>query len=386
MIARQEQIGPAHRELAAIEADLLAETGARAVVWCGRAATALFWAYHLAHARRADVDQPEIIMPSMMCTTAAFSAELAGMTPRFADIDPQTGLITLASIQERLTPQTIAVVVVHLYGSAADAQAIQQWGAERGIAVIEDVAQAQGARLPSGAMVGSAGDMAVYSFNSTKILESGGGALTVKADYADGLEDVLRRHPLPPPAPTAQLTELAHSYRNVHHGLVAALRADALTPPTLATSFAALRPTYYPLYLRPTPPIDALIRDWPTLRQRLMERYEKAALYASALAGGPWHLLDGWQASGVCWRFSLLLDDGPSLVTISESLRKDGFHVSNLYWPPSHFFRPDDPTPHAEAFARRIMNLWVNEQVDRARILTACERLWHYADSLQKRG
>ncbi len=371
------------QDLSAVESELLAQTQGAHVLWCGRAATALIWAYQLAHARRPEVAQPEIIMPSMMCTTAAFAAEWAGMIPRFADVDPHTGLITLENIQERVTARTIAVVVVHLYGSTADVVPIHQWCAQRGIAVIEDVAQAQGARLPDGAPVGSAGDMAVYSFNSTKILESGGGALVVRAPVAEAMREWRAAPQQEVPAPIR--AQLGQSYRNLHHSLAAALRLEALTPSVVTESFARLKHAYYPLYWRPAPPDPVpLLRDWPSLGERLAARYEKAKLYARSLAGGPWRLLDGWQASGVCWRFSLLLDNPQHTVALSEALRKDGFYVSNLYWPPAHFFRPSDATPHADRIARCVINLWVNEQVDRAGVLATCERLWRYAEQLRK--
>jgi hypothetical protein len=52
------------------------------------------------------------------------------------------------------------------------------------------------------------------------------------------------------------------------------------------------------------------------------------------------------------------------LVPFSEAVRRDGFHVSNLYWPVNDFFRPTDVCPNADLFARRIVNLWVDNTVD----------------------
>jgi hypothetical protein len=53
------------------------------------------------------------------------------------------------------------------------------------------------------------------------------------------------------------------------------------------------------------------------------------------------------------------------LVDFSDAVRRDGFHVSNLYWPVNDFFRPSDHCPNADEFARRIINLWVDQTVDR---------------------
>src|SRR5262249_10217452 len=102
-------------------------------------------------------------------------------------------------------------------------------------------------------------------------------------------------------------------------------------------------------------------------------------LYARELASGPWRLLDGWRESGVCWRYSLLLDSPDRLVALSEAVRRDGFHVSNLYWPVNQFFRPEDACPHADPFARRVVNLWVD-------VATEPEAVKRCASSVRQRA
>jgi dTDP-4-amino-4,6-dideoxygalactose transaminase len=109
---------------------------------------------------------------------------------------------------------------------------------------------------------------------------------------------------------------------------------------------------------------EALADAWPHLQSALNHRSRNAAQYEDALANGPWHLLSAWQQSGVCWRYSLLVDFPEKLVAFSEAVRRDGFHASNLYWPVNEFFRPEDRCPVAEHFARRVVNLWVDESVD----------------------
>src|ERR1035441_3469116 len=113
---------------------------------------------------------------SISCATPANASLLAGVTPRFADIDPRTGMPTLQNIQQCWTPQTCAVVFIHLFGQTADLRSLAEWCRARNVLLIEDMAQALGARLPDGTAAGSVGDLSVYSFNPTKILECGGGA------------------------------------------------------------------------------------------------------------------------------------------------------------------------------------------------------------------
>ncbi len=347
-----------------VEADLLRETGGAAIEWYGRAATALYRAYTIARkSSGAKTHEAEVILPSISCATPANAALLAGVAPRFAEIDPHTGMPTLESVQERWTPQTCAVVFIHLFGQTADLRPLAEWCRARNILLIEDVAQALGARLPNGAAAGSIGDLSVYSFNPTKILECGGGALLIRSPNLLPIRtELAESDPLPPEIDEAQAKTLSLSYRNLHHSLVGLLRARAVGE--VSTAFLKLQPAFQALYLRRMKDPSALAATWPQLQQVLQHRYRNAQQYDEILAGGNWQLITQWQQSGVCWRYSLLLNFPDKLVDFSEAVRRDGFHVSNLYWPVNDFFRPADPCPNAIEFARRIVNLWVDQTVD----------------------
>src|SRR5579863_1309801 len=117
-----------HEILQPVEADLLRDTGGAAIEWYGRAATALYRAYGVARKLSgAKAKEAEVILPSISCATPANAALLAGVTPRFADVDPSTGMPTLESIQQRWTPQTCAVVFIHLFGQTADLRPVAEW-------------------------------------------------------------------------------------------------------------------------------------------------------------------------------------------------------------------------------------------------------------------
>lgn len=347
-----------------VEADLLRETGGVAIEWYGRAATALYRAYTIARKLvGASVDEAEVILPSISCATPANTAVLAGVSPRFADVDPNTGMPTLQTIQQVWTPKTCAVVFIHLYGQTADLGSLAQWCRTNNVLLIEDVAQALGARLPDSSAAGSVADLSVYSFNPTKILECGGGALLLRSSQLLSVcTELSHSDPLPSEIDDEPARTLALIYRNLHHSLVALARARAKED--ISGAFLKLQPAFRALYLCRMKDPAALANAWPRLRELLQHRYENAQLYETALARGPWRLLSRWQQSGVCWRYSLLVDFPDNLVDFSEAVRRDGFHVSNLYWPVNAFFRPSDPCPNADQFARRIVNLWVDESVD----------------------
>ena len=119
----------------------------------------------------------------------------AGATPVYADIDPYTLLITPDTLQQAITPATKAVIVTHLYGLMADMPALNAFAAARGIAVIEDCAQAHGASI-GGRKAGAWGALGCFSFYPSKNLGGIGDAgcvTTHDARLAECLRS-LRQH------------------------------------------------------------------------------------------------------------------------------------------------------------------------------------------------
>ncbi len=124
----------------------------------------------------------EVIIPTFTFFATAGVVVRLGARPVFCDIDPRTFNIDPAEIERRVTPQTRAIMPVHLYGELADMAAIEAIAARHGLPVIEDAAQAIGAqdRLVGGRRAGSFGLCGCLSFYPTKNLGAIGdaGALT----------------------------------------------------------------------------------------------------------------------------------------------------------------------------------------------------------------
>ena len=123
--------------------------------------------------------------------TAAIVA--IGAIPVFVDVDPVTRNMDPRCIEQAITPRTKAIMPVHLYGLMADMPAILKIANHHGIPVIEDVAQAHGARL-HGARAGSMGAVAAFSFYPSKNLGAigDGGAITTTDAGHDELLRKLR--------------------------------------------------------------------------------------------------------------------------------------------------------------------------------------------------
>jgi dTDP-4-amino-4,6-dideoxygalactose transaminase len=115
----------------------------------------------------------EVIVPSRTFIASASCAVVRGATPVIADIDVESQNITVETIRKLISPRTKAVIVVHLAGWPCDMDSLLEFARERGLKVIEDCAQAQGATY-KGRPVGSFGDVAVFSFCQDKIMTTGG--------------------------------------------------------------------------------------------------------------------------------------------------------------------------------------------------------------------
>ena len=121
----------------------------------------------------------EVITAPLTAGYTALAIQNAGGVPAFADVDPETFTLEPRSLERALTPRTRAVVPVHLYGRMAGVEAVCDFAKRRGLVVVEDAAQAHGARL-GGRRAGSWGHAAAFSFYPTKNLGAygDGGAVT----------------------------------------------------------------------------------------------------------------------------------------------------------------------------------------------------------------
>lgn len=124
----------------------------------------------------------EVIVPSFTFAATANAVALAGATPIFVDINPQTFNIDPAAIEAAITPRTRAIQPVHLYGQPAAMKEIMAIAARHNLLVVEDAAQAHMASL-DGTPVGAFGAAGVFSFYPTKNMTSGeGGMISTASD------------------------------------------------------------------------------------------------------------------------------------------------------------------------------------------------------------
>lgn len=128
----------------------------------------------------------EVLVPDMTFVATANAVVLAGATPVFCDVDPQTLMLSADSALCRLTPRTRAILFVHLYGLSIDVAPLLELARRHGLCFVEDAAQAVGVRH-GGRHAGTAGRAGVLSFYGNKTITTGeGGAiLTDDAELAE---------------------------------------------------------------------------------------------------------------------------------------------------------------------------------------------------------
>ncbi|MGY1642844.1 DegT/DnrJ/EryC1/StrS family aminotransferase [Geodermatophilus sp. SYSU D00703] len=284
----------------------------------------------------------EVVVPTNTFVATAEAVVLAGAVPRFADVSPDTLLLTPATLEAAITPRTRAVIVVHLYGQMADMRAITRVTSSAGLALIEDAAQAHGGTW-EGRQAGSWGRAGCFSFYPGKNLGAFGDAGAVVTDDAD-----LARH-------IRSMRNHGRSDGSHHdHPIVGTnSRMDALQALVLSAKL---------------PRLDA----WITARRAAAARYE------ALLAGGPVRLVS--KAPGAGHAYHLLVARVPDRDRVRRDLARAGVETGLHYPTPCHLMTPyrrygGEPLPVAEHSAGQILSLPMFPHMTVDQVGEVCARL-----------
>jgi len=120
----------------------------------------------------------EVIIPDFTMIASAFSVCYTGAKPVFVDADEKTWNIDVSKIEEKITPQTKAIMPVHIFGNSCDMGSITAIAEKHHLFVVEDAAEAHGATY-RGHKTGSFSDIAAFSFFANKNLTTGEGGMVV---------------------------------------------------------------------------------------------------------------------------------------------------------------------------------------------------------------
>jgi dTDP-4-amino-4,6-dideoxygalactose transaminase len=131
----------------------------------------------------------EVILPAFTFVATAHALEWQQVAPLFCDIDPRTGNLDPARVEELITPRTRGIIGVHLWGRPCEIEPLTEIAARHGLPLIFDAAHAFGCTY-RGQMIGQFGDAEVFSFHATKFINSFEGGAVVTND--DALAEKIR--------------------------------------------------------------------------------------------------------------------------------------------------------------------------------------------------
>jgi dTDP-4-amino-4,6-dideoxygalactose transaminase len=284
----------------------------------------------------------EVIVPANTFIASAEAVVLAGAVPRFADVSPDTLLITPAQLEAAITPRTAAVIVVHLYGQMPDMDALQHAADQAGIVLIEDAAQAHGASW-RGRRAGSVGRAGCFSFYPAKNLGAFGDAgavVTSDSELADRIRS-LREHG------RARCSRYRHEFVGTNS------RLDSLQALVLTAKLSRLD-------------------TWTEARRSIVTRYR------AALDDGPARLVGEQQGSQGAYHLAVALV--PERARIQRQLAAAGIETQIHYPVPCHRQAPYRrfaacPLPVTERTAGEILSLPIFPHMDEGQAVLVGETL-----------
>jgi dTDP-4-amino-4,6-dideoxygalactose transaminase len=282
----------------------------------------------------------EVVVPANSFVATAEAVVLAGATPRFADVDPATLLLTADDLEAAVTSRTKAVIVVHLYGQMADMDALSRAADRLGIAIIEDAAQAHGATW-HGRRAGSLGRAGCFSFYPGKNLGAFGdaGAIVTSDDALAVRLRALRDHG------RASGSHYQHEYLGTNS------RLDAVQAVVLSAKLEHLD-------------------DWNDARRVVAGRYR------AAFAGTAVDFVE--EAPGARGVYHLAVARVPQRDRVRQWLQEQGIETAIHYPTPINLLAPyadlsTQPMPVAEQAAKQVLSLPMFPHLTPAQVAQVCQ-------------
>src|SRR5437899_3581906 len=284
----------------------------------------------------------EVITVSMTFIATAWAISYVGATPVFVDIDPVRRTLNADNLEAAITSRTKAIIPVHLYGMPAEMDRIMAIAEQHGVPVIEDAAQAHGAKYQRRS-VGQFGQIACFSFYPSKNLGAygeGGALVTNDASIAQRARS-LRDH--------------AQSQKYLHDEIGYNYRMDSFQAAVLAIKLKRL---------------DA----WNAARS------DRAAYYTELLANSPYKLPTHFSDSECVWHCYVI--EAPERHWVRSVLHEAGIETGVHYPVPVHLqkvyahlgYRPGDLSI-TERLCQHCLSLPIYPELSKEKIFTVASIL-----------
>jgi dTDP-4-amino-4,6-dideoxygalactose transaminase len=300
----------------------------------------------------------DVLLPSYLCRSVLDAILSTGARPIFADIGQDLN-ITAASVESSITPQTKCVIVSHLFGIAAAIDEIEPLLASRGVALMDDAAQALGARRGN-RLVGSFGACGIVSCGPGKPLAGAAGGLLVTNDerlYARA--SAIRLELEPSTAVGNRAIQFWMWRRFRRYTLPAAVLVERLTG-------AAKEPAHVDARLSN---LDAAIAldQFERLHRHAANRRRNAQRLVTRLSMLPARPVTDFSSSAIPVKLVYLLpESGLSVVEAIEILSQHGIEAEGGYAPLHTSYADDTRFPNTNSIWRRVLCVPLETQTRRS--------------------
>lgn len=290
----------------------------------------------------------EVIVPDLTFAASANVVLHCGAKPVLADVDRYTWTLDTADVQRKLTPRTKAIMPVHLYGHPTDMLPIIEIAQARGIAIIEDCAEALGAEY-RGRKVGTLGDVAAFSFFANKIITTGeGGMVTTTDPNLYEKMHILRSHGM------KENKRYWHLYAGYNY---------RMTNIQAAIGLAQLE----------------RIDDFLTYRERIVATYNEHLRSIPGIILPP----DADWAKNIYWLYSIVVDESVTGITrdlLAQRLEERGIETRPFFYPlhvqPAYLAYADDSRyPNTDWLAERGLSLPTANDIKLEDVIRVCEAI-----------
>lgn len=356
-----------------VGARIRAAYGGAAAIYCSRGTSALFALFSALRNR----DGPgEVIVPAICCETVALAAQFAGHRVVIADVDRDSGCISLEHVKALLNAETRAVVLVYIFGALVDPLPWKELLKGHGACLVEDICQAVGGVMDNGIPAGNFGDVTLLSFADDKIIAGDGGALVIR--NAALCEDIVKcAQELPAGASGTRLELKSLSWRNFCHGLYDLHRAEQAYEP--AAHFTQMAPLYRDIFIRrAVPNWVAIEQGWDGLDNERNRRQSLVAKLNEGIAPLAGMRILKSVGQPMWWRFTFLTPGRTEATALTSRLRNAGLPASNHYFP-LHLLFGVGNVPVAADFGMRSINLWVDDRMNDHRLRLAISIVAEFA-------
>jgi len=332
--------------------------GRREAFLTGRGATALMLLYET-------MGEPggRVILPAIGCPSLLATVLLTDRKPVVVDVDRNLN-IDPNRVKEIIRPGDI-VLAVHIFGIPVDITGLEKICRENNALLIEDAAQAVGGRTGNGNLpLGTFGDASILSFAEGKIMPTHGGGLILTDDekLSESLVGRIKNLPDRP-------RDLQRKSRDLRDALTVAFNRARRDNTDAASVWSSLLHEYRDIYSYKIEPDETveIVNSLARIKEIAKSRRRGVDTYRKHLSKPGIECLDYPEGCSP-FRFTFLLAglDGSSVQEVTEAIRSEGMHASNLYLP-LHWLAPDEVEntgcPVAESAALRVINLWLENGI-----------------------